>query len=113
MVESIENVNEYHSVFAQSIATAMNALMNYNDDKVARKLMMFTINYAFTQYTETKDPDMLVENIIELRKKLNLSNLSTDDMITMMSYYQAKAKMKPVQLSDGKARLWQRLKNRF
>lgn len=111
-MESVENISEYHSVFAQSIITTMNAMIN-DDEKEAKKLMRYMINYAYTQYKESTDVNLSCEAIQKEVEAMDLEKKNAQQLTTMMSYYQAKAKMKPVQVSDMKARVYNRIRGRI
>lgn len=113
MAETIENVNEYHGVWAGSLVTIMNILANRPEEKDANRLMRFCIRFAFVQYQENLDPTISYENIVKLLDGMELENKDAKQLTSMLAFYQAKAKMKSVQTSDGKARLWQRLRGRL
>jgi len=107
-MEDIENVNDYHSVFARIIETSLNALLN-KGSKEARYAMIFSIRYAYVQWKDMIDPEVKLETIEKELDDLKLNELDVDKLTSMMSYYNTKAKMKPVQSADGSAKIFRRL----
>jgi len=111
-MESIENVNDYHSVFARSIETCLNALLN-KGEKEAKIALIFNIRYSYVQWKDLIEPEISLTDIEKELEDLKLSDLKTEQLISMMSYYNAKAKMKPVQNTDQKAKVFEKLRNRW
>jgi hypothetical protein len=111
-MESIENINEYHSAMAGMIATTVSTVVNKQTDQ-SRAIMEWIIRFAYTQYRENKEPELTVDALLKEIEEMRLDKRSLPELTVLMSYYQAKAKMKPVQTNDGKAPLWNRLKGRL
>lgn len=111
-MEDIENVNDYHSVFARIIETSLNAMLN-KGPKEAKYAMIFSIRYAYVQWKDMIDPEVKLETIEKELDDLKLNELDVDKLTSMMSYYNAKAKMKPVQSADGSAKIFRRLSKQW
>lgn len=111
-MEDIENVNDYHSVFARIIETSLNAMLN-KGPKEAKYAMRFSIRYAYVQWRDMLDPEVTLDTIEKELDALKLDELDENKLTSMMSYYNAKAKMKPVQSADGSAKIFRRLSKQW
>lgn len=111
-MESIENVSDYHSVFARTIETTLQALLSRSPSE-ARMAMKFCIQYAYVQWKDSNDSEISFDTIKKEIESLKLDVQELDNLILMMSYYNAKANMKPVQNSDQKAKIFERIKNKW
>ncbi len=97
-MESYDNNPEYHDVFASSMKLVMTALLQ-NDNKEAKELLRFNIRYAFVLYREEEDSEAKVKDILKEFKELKVGSMELEELIITMTYYQAKAGMKPVLVS--------------
>ena len=111
-IETQENVNEYHTVFANTITSFFNAVLG-NRDKDAKKLLINMIEYAYTMAKEDEDSEIECHEIFKEVQALKLDDKNLDELTVMMAYYQSKAGMKPVQTRNVRAAQYQRIRNRL
>lgn len=111
-MDTIENVPEYHEVFAKSISVVIDDIRN-KDPKEARKTLTFCIQFAYTQWRSETDPDITQEILFKELEKLSLEKKSQDELVIMMGLYFSKAGIKPVQIHQNRAKVFGRVRGRF
>jgi len=116
-MQTIENLNEYHQVMAGTITTILNQITNLdqtdlNKTEQVKNLIILVINYVFTQYMENEYPEKKYQEIKAELDKLELKHQSLEDLAIIMAFYQAKAKMKPVQITERRARLFEQIRGK-
>lgn len=108
MVETIENVSQYHDIISLATGKAFELSVGTNNKSKddARQLMRILINYAFTQYQLDLNPEISISSVRKLYNELKLDNLSIEELTTYMSFYQKLAHQSGVQKNDGRAKIF-------
>ena len=109
MIESVENISEYHNVFAQSIVSTMNAVIA-EKDHIQKELAKYCIEYAYTQYRESSSSELSWQDILKEIKELQLDKKSKTELNVLMAYYQAKAGMKANQITKHRAQIYEKIR---
>jgi hypothetical protein len=111
MIQTVENIESYHNVFAQLLSEYFNAIGRANDEG-AKKLAVVAITYAYTMYICDVDPDITPEKITAVIKKMTNGKKDLDELSVLMTYYQSKAGLKPIQSINEKARMFERFRKK-
>lgn len=117
-METIENREQYHDVVAQSL-TAINTAISNKQHEQAALMVKCNIVYAYSLAALDKDGTLELmggkdkNDLLEKVKALKLDK--ENDILklyTMMTYYQHKAGIKPVQRNIMKGEAFERLRAR-
>lgn len=109
-LESVENIETYHQVFATSMAQVI-SLLARKDNEQALVLIKYNIWYALSMWRVDEDAEITPEKIDKLIEKLDLDHKKLPQLVVLMTYYQSKAGLKPVQERDLRARMFERFVN--
>lgn len=109
-VEGVENLESYHNVFASSLREVVLALARKDSDQ-ARILIQYNIWYAVSMWMVDEDPKAAPERISAVIEKLDLGKKTLPQLVVIMTVYQSRAGLKPVQERDMRARLFERFLN--
>lgn len=115
-MDTLNNLPPYHMMFAQTQVEIVNQLCKDNPE-IAKKILIHNIIYAYTliksdeqeKVNQTVEFDT-VKNEITIMK---LSEKSWEDLLMLMVIYQAKAGIKPTQISSTTSALFDRMKPRL
>lgn len=105
-MQSLENIESYHQVFASSLAEIISKIA-IKDFESAKALIRYNIWYAYAMHS-CEDPETQIKTINEGISKMKLDKMDLPELVVMMTYYQSKAGLKPVQERDMKARMFER-----
>ena len=103
---------EWQDVFASSMRLLINALLQ-NQTEHANRVFRFNIRYALTIYMEDENPDVKISEIEQKLKEMELSKKNEEELSVIMTYYQAKAGLKPVQVNRMTDSFFQTWSKRF
>ena len=105
--DSIENIDSYHAVFADSLREIIKAL-SVKDPDLPKILIKYNIWYAFSMWMCDEHPETTPKDISAEIEKLGLEKKDMPQLVVIMTYYQNKAGLKPVQERDMRAKMFRR-----
>jgi hypothetical protein len=109
-LESVENIETYHEVFAASMREVI-ALISRKDTDQAKVLIKYNIWYALSMWMVDENAELTPEKISKEITKLDLDHKQLPELVVLMTFYQSKAGLKPVQERDLRARMFERFVN--
>lgn len=104
-----ENVPEIQSVFASSISTAMTAVAG--EDKRVKQILIFNITYAYSMVKSDDDEDPV--KIDKALKTMKLQDKEWTELLVLMTYWQSKAGIRPMQTHLPVARTFKKIEDKL